>query len=87
LDGKKEIILFGNNNYPRLKFGKFDANYGVVFTPLSKGVYEYVPQVESGLSVKGDVRDATFVQTSAGKVLFIGINNQELEAYLINHHQ
>lgn len=79
-DGRKDLLLLGNNDFPRLKLGKLDANFGTLFTGQGSG-FEYVPQPISGLSVKGDVKDACVLETGQGSVLLIGLNNKAVEAY------
>ena len=55
-DGKKDLILAGNNSWTRIRYGKYSANHGIVLTGDGKGNFKYMPQYESGLSVRGDVR-------------------------------
>lgn len=55
-DGKNDLLLCGNLNHARIRFGKYDANYGVLFKGDGKGGYSYVNQPESGFNLKGDVR-------------------------------
>ena len=79
-DGKKDILLTGNINRARLRFGKSDANYGVLLLNDGKEGYKPVPQYKTGLSLKGDVRS---IQTINDLLLF-GINGQALKAYKRN---
>ncbi|OLY92405.1 VCBS repeat-containing protein [Cnuella takakiae] len=76
-DGFKDLVLCGNNNRAKLRFGKSDANYGVLLKGNGKGGFAYLPQQESGLKLQGDVR--SLVQVN-GQLLF-GINGQALKAY------
>jgi len=55
-DGNLDLLLGGNSNQARLRFGKSDASYGTLLQGNSKGEFTYVPQLKSGLRVKGDVR-------------------------------
>jgi len=57
-DHATDLVLLGNNDYPRLKIGKVDANFGVVLMNDGKGNFSYLPQQQSGLRITGDVRDA-----------------------------
>ncbi|MCW3106563.1 MAG: ASPIC/UnbV domain protein, partial [Segetibacter sp.] len=76
-DGKKDLLLAGNNTWTRIKFGRYSANHGQLFLNNGKGDFKYVPQFESGLNIRSNVR--SLKQISAGKnVNFIcGINNSE----------
>ena len=79
-DGKKDLLLCGNVSKARLRFGKYDANYGVLLKGNGKGKFDYVPQLKSGFTLKGDVRSVLPV----GNKLLFGINRQEVKAYQLN---
>ncbi|MBO9619682.1 MAG: VCBS repeat-containing protein [Niabella sp.] len=79
-DGNEELLLCGNNNHARLRFGKSDANYGVLLKNDGKGNFSYVPQLQSGFRLKGDVRSVI----SINNILFFGINQGAVEAYRAN---
>ncbi|RDC64330.1 VCBS repeat-containing protein [Adhaeribacter pallidiroseus] len=79
-DGHLDLLLAGNNNQARLRFGKSDANYGTLLQGNGKGTFTYVPQTQSGLQVKGDVRSIL----SLKQVLLFGRNQQSVLAYKIN---
>ena len=76
-DGKQDLLLGGNMSQARLRFGKYDANYGILLQGNGKGGFTYVPQTRSGFEVKGDVRSILQVNNT---VLF-GINQQAVKAY------
>lgn len=76
-DGHKDLILAGNIEKARLRFGKYDANYGILLKGDGQGNFSYVPQWQSGLRLKGDVRS---ILPLSNKLLF-GINQKGIEAY------
>ena len=76
-DGHKDLLLCGNINQPRLRFGKYDANYGTLLKGDGKGNFTYIPQHISGFRVKGDVRSVVDLNNT----LFFGINQQKVKAY------
>ncbi len=80
-DGHLDLLLAGNSNQARLRFGKADANYGTLLQGNGKGGFTYVPQVKSGLQVKGDVRSILNIKPF---VLF-GRNQQSVMAYKIGN--
>ncbi|MEX0287803.1 MAG: VCBS repeat-containing protein [Flavobacteriaceae bacterium] len=80
LDGEKDLILFGNNKYFKLRLGKFDANYGTLLLGDGKGDFEYVDQLKSGLNVKGEVRSVV----QLNEMLLLGINEEKIKAYKIS---
>jgi len=76
-DGKQDLLLCGNINHARLRFGKFDANYGVLLKGDGKGGFSYIPQNKSGFNIWGDVRSVI----NTGRQLLFGINQKEIKAY------
>ena len=78
-DGNTDILLCGNINHARLRFGKYDANYGVLLHNDGKGNFSYVSQQTSGFMIKGDVRSVVNVNNT----LLFGINQGAVKAYTI----
>jgi hypothetical protein len=76
-DGKEDLLLCGNINHARLRFGKYDANYGVLLRGDGKGGFRYIDQVHSGFHLRGDVRSV--VKTNA--FLLFGVNGEGVRAY------
>jgi len=76
-DGNEDVLLCGNINHARLRFGKSDANYGVLLHNDGKGNFTYVPQTVSGFNLRGDVRVAAVINNT----LLLGINQSNLKAY------
>ena len=76
-DGKKDILLAGNINHARLKFGKYDANYGLLLRGDGQGSFSTVSQRESGFRLQGDVRSVL----SLKDILIFGVNQEGLKAY------
>ncbi|MBS1750947.1 MAG: VCBS repeat-containing protein [Bacteroidetes bacterium] len=78
-DGKADIILAGNNEWTRIKFGRYRANHGVVLLGDEKGGFNYVSQSLSGLKVRADIRSLQFINDS---LLFFGVNNGPVITYI-----
>jgi hypothetical protein len=78
-DGKQDLLLFGNINHARLRFGKDDANYGVLLRGDGKGNFSYVNQQQSGFNIRGDVRSVININNT----LLFGINQSDIKAYTI----
>ena len=76
-DGKKDLVLAGNISRGRLRFGKYDANLGLVLKGNGYGQFTTMPQTASGLNLKGDVRSITVVNN----LLLFGINQKGIKAY------
>jgi hypothetical protein len=82
-DGKKDLLLCGNVGKARLRFGKYDANYGVLLKGNGKGQFTYIRQSQSGFNVVGDVRSVLPV----GNKLLFGINQKDIKAYQVGKVQ
>ncbi len=76
-DGKKDLLIAGNINHARLKFGKYDANYGLLLRGDGQGQFATVKQQEAGLRLKGDVRSVLLIKND----VYFGVNQQTLKAY------
>lgn len=75
-DGNIDLLLCGNIENVRIRIGKIDANYGVLLLGDGKGNFKYANQLESGLSLRGSVRDILKLDTINGNhLLLIGVNN------------
>jgi len=76
-DGKKDIILAGNNSWTRIKFGHFTSSNGTLLSGNGKGEFSYVPQWKSGLNIRGNVRSLKMFPSgkNSGAQFVFGINN------------
>ncbi|TFF39321.1 VCBS repeat-containing protein [Mucilaginibacter psychrotolerans] len=79
-DGNTDLLLCGNINKARLRFGKYDANYGLLLKGDGKGTFHYIPQKQSGFKLKGDVRSVLEINHQ----ILLGINQSALRAYKFN---
>lgn len=80
-DGHKDLLLCGNIYQSRIRFGRYDANHGVLLKGNGKGGFNYVPELQSGLKLKGDVRSVIAVNNT----LYVGINQQKMRAFQFNN--
>jgi hypothetical protein len=76
-DGNEDLLLCGNVTQQRLRFGKYDANYGVLLKGNGQGEFSYIPQSQSGFHLKGDIRSVLLIDN----ILFFGINQKPVVAY------
>ncbi len=76
-DGAIDLIVSGNISKSRLRFGKYDANYGLLLRGDGKGNFTYIPQKQSGFHLSGDVRSILQINNT---VLF-GLNQLPVKAY------
>ncbi len=76
-DGFMDVILAGNQTRSRVRIGNLDANYGTILLNDRKGGFAYLPQAQSGLQLRGDVRGLRVV----GNRLVVGTNGQAFRVY------
>lgn len=67
-NGTTDLLLMGNNSRMRLRIGKVDANSGLLLTNLGNWRFAERSSDQTGLFVRGDVRDIKRV----GKYIVIG---------------
>jgi hypothetical protein len=76
-DGNNDLLLCGNIDHTRVRFGRYDANYGVLLKGDGKGLFSYISQQRSGFKLTGDVRSVIEIN---GTYLF-GVNGRGIKAY------
>ena len=80
-DGKKDLILAGNNATTRVKYGHYSANHGTVLLGDGQGNFNPISSTSSGLMLKGDVRDIVKINRNKGESLIVGFNNQAIKVF------
>jgi len=84
-DGNPDIILAGNFYGTRMKFGRFDANRGLLLLGNGKGNFSPRNDLQSGFNITGEVRDIADVKLASGKMLMIFVlNNDSVKLYEMN---
>ncbi|GEO10588.1 hypothetical protein SAE01_30840 [Segetibacter aerophilus] len=78
-DGATDIVLGGNIGKSRLRFGKYDANYGTLLKGDGKGNFTYIQQRQSGFNITGDVRSILQMNNT----LLFGVNQMPIKAYKV----
>ncbi|MEJ7766417.1 MAG: VCBS repeat-containing protein [Chitinophagaceae bacterium] len=79
-DGNMDVLLGGNVQYCRIKMGINQSNPAQLFLGNGSGSFKYVPQSESGLNIKGDLRSLSLF----GNLQFAGINGKPVRAFEIS---
>jgi hypothetical protein len=80
-DGKKDVVLGGNNQTTRIKFGQYSANHGLVLLGDGKGHFSPLSQAQTGLALRSDVRDLVNIHAKKGDKLIVGVNNQGVKVF------
>jgi hypothetical protein len=75
-DGKKDLILGGNDSGFMPQYSKLDASFGHFLINNGKGNFERIKNRQSGLLVKGDVRDFVGISIEDKHLFLTLINNQ-----------
>ena len=80
-DGFADLILCGNNAWNRIKFGRYRANHGLVLLNDGMGNFSLVPQRQSNLHLRGDVRSMELVHGKGRMQLVVGMNDDSVRRY------
>ena len=81
-DGHRDIVLGGNFYGVKPQLGRYDASYGTFLQGDSGGKFEALSQLQSGLSLSGQVRDITRIKHPDGRLLLLFTkNNDTLQVY------
>ncbi|MEM1359921.1 MAG: FG-GAP-like repeat-containing protein, partial [Bacteroidota bacterium] len=82
-DGTLDLIMGGNFSGFLPQFSRLDASYGHVLLNDGKGAFSIVPNVESGFTVKGDLKDITTIDLGGTEYLVATVNDQMPKVFRI----
>jgi hypothetical protein len=83
-DGKKDIILGGNQMKARPEMGIDAGSYGMVFINQGNLQFNYLRNRDSGLCESGEIRDIKSLQNGKEQCIIISKNNERVKLYKIN---
>ena len=72
-DGKKDLIMGGNQTYSRIKFGAYGCGKGDVLINKGNFRFERLSPLSAGIRINGDIRNIVVT----GKQVIFGINNKQ----------
>jgi hypothetical protein len=75
-DGKQDILLGGNFYQSKPEVGIYDASYGLLLKGDGKGNFTAVNEKQSGILVKGQVRDITTIKAGKKDLMIFAMNNE-----------
>jgi len=78
-DGRRDLLLCGNQSGTRIRYGKYDANTGFLFRNEGGMRFSFVPHASTGFDIRGDVRSV--VVTEGGARLWFGVNGVGVQSY------
>ena len=77
-DGKLDIFTGGNFWDVKPDIGRLDANAASLLHGDGKGGFSFVPTMKSGISIKGQIRDAIEISVKNNKLLLLAVNNEKV---------
>lgn len=80
-DAELDIWLGGNFYATKPEVGRQAASRGVLLLGKGNQQFESMSHLESGIKVKGEVRDAKIVMLGSEKVLLVARNSDSLQAF------
>lgn len=83
-DGIKDVFMAGNFYGLKPETGRYDAGYGCTLFGNGKQELNYISPAESGLFVRGEVRDIKTLHTLKGEYIIVARNNEPLEIFKKN---
>jgi hypothetical protein len=75
-DGKKDLILGGNDSGFMPQYSRLDASFVHILVNDGNGNFERIKNRQSGLSVKGDIRDFVGISLKDTPLFLTLINNR-----------
>lgn len=76
-DGNLDVILSGGEDNLKPQFAKLDAGYGELLQGDGLGNFQWIPYAQSGLQVRGTVRQAALIKLGdkGKKMIVFGVND------------
>lgn len=81
LDNHVDLFLAGNFYGLKPEVGRYDASYGVTLLANPKGGFKYLENKQSGLFIKGEVRDIKMIEKKDKKTIVVSRNNDKIKFY------
>ena len=82
-DGNTDIIVAGNEYQTQVSAGRYDASYGLVLMGDSKGVFNALSPVSSGLIIDGDTKDLKLIHLPKQQLLLAAVNDEKMKAFVV----
>lgn len=76
-DGKKDLLLAGNNFTSEVEIGRYDAGNGLFLKGNSNGSFQAIHLSKSGFYAPKDARDLKLIHLANGKKLILVANNDD----------
>lgn len=76
-DGRKDLVMGGNDAGFMPQFSKLDASFGHTLLNLGSGNYEWIENLRSGFFVKGDVKTLAPLMIKGKQHLVVSVSGQK----------
>ncbi len=83
-DGICDILLGGNQYRSKPELGIYDASYGLFLKGISPAAWKPVGPANSGIFIKGEIRDFRKMNINGRRVIAVAKNNDNLQLYNID---
>ena len=80
-DGNKDILMGGNFYESKPEVGIYDASYGTLLKGDGKGSFTAMHAQQSGINVRGAVRDINLISVNKKRVVMFALNNAAPKFY------
>jgi hypothetical protein len=77
-DGNIDILMGGNFYQSKPEVGIYDASYGVLLKGDGKANFTALTAQQSGVNIKGAVRDMLSIQIGKKKAILVALNNDSV---------
>ncbi len=77
-DETADLLLGGNFSQSKPEVGTYQASYGTLLKGIGDGQFRFMPNLETGLRVEGDIRAIEKLHIDSQNILIFGRNNSEL---------
>src|SRR5678816_2819003 len=74
-DGKADIVMGGNFYESKPEVGIYDASYGIFLKGDGKGNFTALSAQQSGINIRGAVRDMLVMNNGKAQQLLVAFNN------------
>ncbi len=81
-DGRPDILLAGNFYESKPEAGIYDASYGLLLKGVGAGKFKSLSAKQSGVNIRGAVRDILPINQGAGMSYIFSLNNDFLRVYM-----
>jgi hypothetical protein len=78
-DGHLDLIFGGNLTGAKPEAGKYDASYGLLLKGIGNGEFNAIGSKDSGICIKGDIRELLTFDLSGKPAVLVAINNDRIK--------